>query len=473
MKGWIDWVRRVIEPRGRRDEGHVSGVTTQEVDFEKWNRAQFPDVGSDAQRLTVSIGLDFGTSYTKVVIGVESLGRKYAVPMRSNGTGVDRYLAPTALHVASDGVCQLADGPGDSEVHTDLKMRLLERDFSDELRILMVAYLAGILRRCRGWFLTEKEREYRGNYLDWLVNVGLPTDSISDVELTEEFKRLVNAAWKLSVNGGVITLEAAEQVLAEPVNELAGGDASRLLPEDSVSAVPEFVAQVAAYVDSPRREEDLHVLVDVGGGTLDVTAFNVTWRDGELYFPIFAKSVTPLGAGFLGRERHRASGRDGVNAVKLQDPPLSVEDASKQLKVNPEVIRQADDHFRGLVQSAIREEIVYTKRFRYPLSPRWSEGVPIFVCGGGSLAPFYQDALEPFFQPNPAWTAIKRDLPQPSSFEAPGLGQGEFSRLAVACGLARDPDNLGGLGAPENIQDDRLRAPWSDRGGPYVSKEQV
>ena len=47
----------------------------------------------------------------------------------------------------------------------------------------------------------------------------------------------------------------------------------QLLPDDRISAFPEFSAQVTGYVQSPSRQEGLHATADVGGGTLDVTIF--------------------------------------------------------------------------------------------------------------------------------------------------------------------------------------------------------
>ena len=57
--------------------------------------------------------------------------------------------------------------------------------------------------------------------------------------------------------------------------EISEGD---IIEDDEISLFPEFLAQIAGYVRSPGRQADLHMLVDVGAGTMDATTFNVHVR---------------------------------------------------------------------------------------------------------------------------------------------------------------------------------------------------
>lgn len=105
-------------------------------------KTQFEGLPESANRIQVIIGLDFGTSFTKVVIGVK--GQKYGVPLNDNKRGTDKYLLPTRIYEGSSGnysVDQLADCVSS---HTDLKMRILNHThkLDGHTRNRIVTYIA-------------------------------------------------------------------------------------------------------------------------------------------------------------------------------------------------------------------------------------------------------------------------------------------------------------------------------------------
>jgi hypothetical protein len=85
--------------------------------------------------------------------------------------------------------------------------------------------------------------------------------------------------------------EAVESTLKASAREQAG--------EGRFAAIPEFAAQIAGYVRSPRRTGDLHALIDIGAGTVDIVTFNVAYVNDEDLFPIFDADVRRLGTHYL------------------------------------------------------------------------------------------------------------------------------------------------------------------------------
>ena len=64
-------------------------------------------------------------------------------------------------------------------------------------------------------------------------------------------------------------------------------------------AFPEFVAQISSYRQSPQRRRDLHLLVDVGAGTVDIVTFHV-WEPEETdCYSILEAAVEKLGTHML------------------------------------------------------------------------------------------------------------------------------------------------------------------------------
>lgn len=416
------------------------------------------------------IGLDFGTSYTKVVLGESRV--QYAVPMQEEAQSDQRYLLPCVLRVDEQGECTIAEPTPGSTAYTDLKITLLERRADLAARARVVAYLALVLRHCRGWLMNAKEGVYRKNQLDWFVNIGLPTDSALDEALAAEYQLLVLAAWRISAKPGPIGLDAAVAALAVQESAELEPDGAELHP-DAVQPFPEFAAQVASYVRSPVRNEGLHALIDVGAGTLDVTVFNVVNDDGDFRFPILAKCVEPLGTEYLVRHRLRGAGYAGRWPLTAQDWVPQEAPFRRILGLSRNELQSIDREFREAVQEAVREQFLYAKRTKYTAIHAWRSGFPVFLCGGGTSCDFFQEAFAPTLSANAAWHATRAWMPRPPGLEAPGLPDGQFDRLAVAYGLSFDEAEIGELIRPENILDDRGSDARPDFTEAYVDKDMV
>lgn len=92
----------------------------------------------------IAMGVDFGTSSIKVVIGDPALGKAFAVPF-TTASDVARYLLPTRLH-ESAGRFSLCEG---EETHRDLKLALIANPDDLVLRERVSAMLALVIRQAR------------------------------------------------------------------------------------------------------------------------------------------------------------------------------------------------------------------------------------------------------------------------------------------------------------------------------------
>ena len=75
------------------------------------------------------IGLDFGTAFTKVVIGVE--GTSYVLKLSPTDG-----LQPSSIFIASDGRCSLRQKTGYT-LYTDLKLPILTKNATEEESLLV------------------------------------------------------------------------------------------------------------------------------------------------------------------------------------------------------------------------------------------------------------------------------------------------------------------------------------------------
>ena len=435
----------------------------------------------DSQPIQLVVGLDFGTSFTKVVIGESRI--RYAVPFGPFCNGGNPVFLPSGLSVlAESDECRLGVEAHGGILHDNLKMPLIERDFSGDVRARAAAFLALVLRYARGWLLEKHGRVYRGRKIEWFVNVGLPTDSFDDAELTSAYVSIVDAAWRMSIQPGAISLSCAkDQPTTNPAEagELPEEYVERLLPADRINAFPEFSAQVAGYVRSPRRQDGLHTMVDVGGGTLDVTVFNVHKDSyGDDIFPIFARRVRPLGTRYLMQARRNALRGGGEWSYSPFDALPSDVKFGQAHDVSSDDLKELDRPFRKSAHTTVAGALKYTKEYRYPSAPHWDStkrgygtGMPSFFCGGGASADFYETLLKGFEVLQPPYKLSQSILPIPDDLNVPRTARKSNARLAVAYGLSFDPYDIGRIIRMSEIADvnpDPTPPNYRDR---YVGKE--
>jgi len=111
------------------------------------------------------------------------------------------------------------------------------------------------------------------------------------------------------------------------------------------------------------------------------------------------------------------------------------------------------------------------KKRRDPNSPRWKEGIPTFLCGGGSASDLYHDLLSDLSSELPdfytgAAGLEKHELPKPKELEA-DVDETNFHRLAVAWGLSYPEYDIGSITRPGDIEDvpppreiEKQEIPW-------------
>lgn len=456
-------VWRSIQRWLRRDNG-----ATKEIQWLLTDKTQIGPHRADQEPIQLVIGLDFGTSFTKVVVGESR--KRYAVPFGNFALDKNPYLLPSVVSIVQVGKeCTLGLHSNAIHAHDNLKMPLIDRDFGTEVQIRAVVFLALVLRYVRGWLFSAHYRTYMNRHIEWFVNVGLPTDSYDDYELTNIYLYIVRAAWRLSILPEPISFAAVPIQIQQPLNDLA----NRALPDDRINTFPEFVAQIAGYVRSPRRQDDLHAMIDVGSGTLDVTVFNVVKKETGDLFPIFDRAVCPLGTRYLLQRRFEILKPSDIITVSPFDDLPSNGHIAEQCGITVERLTKVDQPFRKDIGKCIGDTLRYTKKNRYPLSRNWECGLPTFFCGGGASSEFYASLLDTYKQRPPPYRLQFSNLPYPEDLEAPLLGDIAYNRLTVAYGLSFDPFEFGKIMRKDEIEDivdDTLNRDYSDR---MITKDMI
>lgn len=408
-------------------------------------------VGKPDDEREVVLGLDFGTSCVKVVIGDSALGKAYAVPF-CKAEGIARFLLPSRLS-QTGRVFTLEAG---THTYRDLKLSLLASPEDPILQQRVVAFLALIIRRARGWLLTEHAPIYKRTAIAWKLAVGLPTAQHHQSPLSELFERLSHAAWVAAGAPAEVTDTAIATILAAESKHNAAA------PEMEITVVPEIAAQIYGFVASnsfDKQAPNLYLMADVGSGTVDSSLFRVKQgKGGRWDFEFYTSVVEPNGVSNL--HRHRVNWwTDALNNAAAPQHLVADLEATKLVTDHqfstPESfldyfsgveakLRDAgkspdDEFFNRRVLAQVQGKTLW-HTWKDNLLPQSSlANIPFFMCGGGVRMSFYQQ-LEPRLSSMPGYTWLKAEcwvMGVPDDLVAEGVAEDEYDRLSVAYGLSR------------------------------------
>ncbi len=443
----------------------------------------------------VIIGLDFGTSASKVVIQLPELPGKpsYVVDFGDYSHPSANYLLPTKLWVTTDGKCSLPKR-ADAFLIDDIKLNLfskfhkykknndshLERNVHEEYA---VSYLALLLRYVREWFLREKV-DIVGNFkeLIWNVNLGVPSPCVEDNEENRCFRRVGKAAWMLSVMKNNITLDVAEQELRflEKAPDYWENDNDGYVCDFDI--IPEIAAGAVGYAMSDLRRDGLHVMIDIGASTVDACCFNLNQADGSDRYSLFMSDVQVLGTVRLHYERIMAlktiHEKKANELRENHDPMLPIaENAESYLVPENDILSEielAEKRLEKELKTMLKRVIWKTKLHKYRNAKEWKQGkLPLLIIGGGSEMSIFSTAvheLDYWLESNTQNDGTKIvDITLPETLKRE---KADFKRIAVAWGLSHRSINIGEITPADKIPDEAppTKKDWEKN---YVSKDQV
>jgi len=399
------------------------------------------------------LGLDLGTSCTKVVIGDPGWKNKsYAVSFGPADGNISAWLKPTRFG---------------SE--TNLKMRLMNDPASDQVRNYLACYLAEIIRDSRSWFEANGPLDYRRREIRWSLNLGFPNKSVKGSRLASAYTEIANLAVALASKPEISTAETAarirrQELVVEP-----------FVPPSRVKLYPEIAAQLAGYVNSPYRKAGNLLLIDVGAGTLDVSTIILHGNKEHDIVSFHFCDVQDLGVLRLYERRMKelekiSSGCTKFTMEHFQDGSRPIPENVKDLvhRSTPSV-EIAFDQVSQLFSKEVLD-VAHGCLGRFRKSQRdahltrnydpWGKSLRFFLTGGGCRSSFYKGylaggPLEERLLTITHWHPEENrrrtyneglrleTLPAPDNLQNfSKFIRSDFDRLSVAYGLAFGGENL-------------------------------
>ncbi len=462
-------------------------------------RTQICPETSDRDGSHLIIGIDLGTSSTKVVVRDWILNQAYAVPFNKYAPQSNCYLLPTRIFVNHNGTMCLDAG--------DIPIAELKHKFitdpaativlgkgtgggsSLNAEEIFIGYLALVLREARGWFFSQTHQQYFNKGIQWYINIGVPSETYEDNRLRKRYEQAAQIAWLASAQQQEITIG----LIKESVNKIEKITKSLVLGDFSMfndaclhpsyfAAHPEVIMEVVGYTKSPLGRQGTHMLIDVGASTLDVATFRVGKREGDDLYAILSCKVAWLGSLILHNKRieslesETGTVPEQILQIDVMRPLPPIE--KYQNGNNGDVLKQIDKKFGHSCRKVIGEVVRVTKESRDPNSEVWKSMLPVFICGGGMREKIYQKVVIDLS------SALARSLlnfrgfnflriPKPETLQAPHVAPDEYDRLAVAYGLSFSSDEIGYIRPKSSVKDQLRELQIYDSADKYVGAEQM
>lgn len=435
----------------------------------------------------IQVGLDFGTSSTKVMyreLGVAE-SRVRLLDFKHGLSDYPGYCLPAIatfdkranLYLADSAVRLLA-GKGWGAGMSRLKMLVAgrtdkryldsawEERFNEHVALAVggeagytpdavaATYLAAVMKRIR----VQLQHELGADRLELIFNTCVPVDQSERTPIVMAFERVIATSAELERRSDSSAsarqwLETASELISTIQYDIADD-------EQRVFIMPEAVATAAGYITSIRRRSGIHAVVDIGAGTTDVSICLLTLkkRGGATTYWYAARSI-PMGAARI----------EGLVANRLGSgvAPVSQDLINRALSNDPALASQCGaivaDELKRMWNGTLK---AWSDAYKHDArQSAWQNDVTVFLTGGGAMIPAARSIFAQSWQSN--WGPYPCDvIPSPESFDT--RSQAPFHRLSVAFGLATPIPELGEHIMPSKSPDHTpLRPPirqWRQEG---------
>ncbi|MBE9011749.1 hypothetical protein IQ250_16210 [Pseudanabaenaceae cyanobacterium LEGE 13415] len=413
-----------------------------------------PEETDELEILALNLGIDFGTSFTKVCFRDIVNDRSEIVTFSDEATNLDEALLPTKIAILPDGRLLTGLTASEWQQHENadfsivefIKMRLAHFDLpqssgnwkfeqiegateAEAIEDLCAYYLSRVISRTQAWIRRNKAELILNQKVEWSANVGVPVE-YCDSKAIDRFRKVLSLAWLLSnePQTEVITLQNLHAQL-QPLR------AKLETAQIDCHAVPEIAAEVWSLINSREADTGFYVLFDVGDGTLDGCSFQYRNDQGEKKVDFYFGKVNPLGVTAFSQS---LAAELGVTEIDVKQTLFG---DSKRFanQIRASKSRKA---IQQLVARVVLDGTDLYKEHGFQLMPHGiKRPLDIRIGGGGGQTAFYQTAIVNTYQD---FQHSKRGIPEyklaslptPKDLDTNGIDSQEFYRFAVAYGLS-------------------------------------
>ena len=402
----------------------------------------------------INLGIDFGTSYTK--ISFRDVGAEKSAIVTFGAKSAEDAILPSVVHISPEG--QLTIGDNGSPLGGAIEVRYLKMRLADvsaaakvppfqghdlnkpiPIQALSCWYLAKIIKMSQDWLVTAEEKRFVGRQIRWSANVGVPVEQF-DSPSVKTFRTVLAISFDWAKRSSI------PETMAELLQSYNTSRTKVKLDETDCHAVPEIAAAVASFVNSRQATPDFYIYFDIGGGTIDGVAFRYFNFNGSRGIDFYSAQVKPLGVAEIAaqvspknfQETERRLLKGEVSASVLNMLLTTRSEVQKLVGYVVMTAKKLDGRNwqREAIQSFARRFIKNSRLDTSKMRP-----LIVFLGGGGASSPWYHQAIfdtyRDFQHVNAGVPPYQlEEVPLPDDCNLYSMSKKSFRRFAIAYGLS-------------------------------------
>lgn len=432
----------------------------------------------------VTIGLDFGSSTTKVCYRIQSpdIDKDGVVRFSGDGATSNGLLLDSVVYVAGDwqylSYKEFAFSKKVLYLKTDLIARFEESNDTEAHKLVSSYFIAYVIGAAKDYVERNEARILSKHRVIWIVNIGVPVDH-DGVGLEKIYREMAQVAV-------LHHREAFRFYLISTERWQKYYESAKETPVKNVDyhLTPELLAEVTDVFEDPEVDEGISLVVDVGSATVDIAVVALDRHSSDVQHNVgfIAAKVGTLGVDNTVRyiQGMQGANRDFPIKHALMDQSLFTE-IYRLMHDYPYHIHGLEGYGRNLVEifhGVFSELLMEVKDSSSGKQFTAMRSVPLYLLGGGNCYYWYQQWPEAAHRARLAQCNVPKINHQSLHHlrDIEHLDKHMHHRFRVASGLLRMETMLKVTGYPSHFRRDdyptrrvnlheRLEARMSERYG--------
>jgi len=350
------------------------------------------------RKLSINIGIDFGTCYSKVCFEDETRKKSYVKFYIDQ----PQYKISEVYYDYANKIFHYQKPKDERSMETIKyfkysmidKSLLLSNQISASFTktvpeiLCSVFFIACLLKESKE-YIEKHFKEYGILQFDWNITMGVPVDNYS-IEIKPLYDLILQTALKLSeeLNKYSISMGALDNFCLKNFGNAVPG-----FKKSQNNTLSELYAECIAFLEDINVLEGLYAIVDIGGATVDMAVISKTSDEDsqsnktKYKYGIIAKSIIPLGIEILMYKI--AKNMDSYSDIKkLLENDGFKNTAIEYNKIEEEKLaREMREAFARLAKEA------KDKRLSREALIKQEGKLRVVLCGGGAEYKWYRSCI--------------------------------------------------------------------------------
>ena len=383
---------------------------------------EIPQPAKAKEKRHIIMGLDFGTSSTKVLYRELERQKVYPVEFKHAMRGYGNFMLPSIVSLVDDNSYFGTEPDSTSRVFLSLKrcmgcqanvfsnkscpyyenrsncFSLTDKDDTEAhipVKYMCAWYLGYVLKHAKQVI----KRKYGEKYdIQLVYNLGIPIDHYQNQQCKKLFSDTFAVAERLSekMRDGLPFSELCEMTREQfnHVDEIPKEQIRTYIFTETIAAV------VSDVLDPSYEAEEKHAIIDVGAGTTDITVLvlpGLEARKGPQKFCVYHAQTFPIGADDIDQKildrlqkNDKTIGKRGssLHAIRIAKQDVGTGDSLKVILGGKSYSLPNGEY--GKIVDSIANDIyenyrhVWCKAYQKEKRERFWRGLTLFRIGGGN-----------------------------------------------------------------------------------------